>query len=131
MTREHETSVLALLLVLAAALYAVTWSIAGRSAYLEAPAAVSAVEHAPRPKAPPGPPARSLRPGEVTGASAASASNDQEQEGGAEAPGAVDRRGDDQGEPVGAIREEPASAAAIAHAAAVGRTAPIRVAAAQ
>jgi hypothetical protein len=47
MTREHETSVLALLLVLAAGLYAVTWSIAGRSAYLEAPAAVLAVEHAP------------------------------------------------------------------------------------
>jgi hypothetical protein len=38
---ENETSVLALLLALAAALYMLTWSIAGPVAYPEAPAATS------------------------------------------------------------------------------------------
>lgn len=42
MASENETGVLALLLILAAALYMLTWSIAGPIAYPDAPAATSA-----------------------------------------------------------------------------------------
>ena len=41
MVSENETSVLALLLALAAALYVLTWSIAGPTAYPDAPTAAS------------------------------------------------------------------------------------------
>ena len=41
MVSENETGVLALLLALAAALYMLTWSIAGPTAYPDAPTATS------------------------------------------------------------------------------------------
>jgi hypothetical protein len=44
---EDEPGILALLFALAAALYAVTWLIAGPSAFPEAPVAVVPIEHAP------------------------------------------------------------------------------------
>ena len=47
MAPEGETGVLALLLALAAVLYAVAWLVAGRATYPDTPATVLPVGHAP------------------------------------------------------------------------------------